>query len=289
MTLAWSFSWFAMRLQVDSFVPLELSVFYRFALTAILMFVLCLIAKQRIFLKKQEWPFLLLVGLCNFCLNFLIGYYTVRYIPSGMIATIFSLSIITSEIISALIDKRKIEKKVIASSIIGFVGLAFFVLPSIKFGENSNAGAITIGLALSLLMMTIYSFGNVMIGKNKKNNATPLYTSIAYGSAIGSFFLLIFNLLLGNEFTFDFSAKYLGSFFYLVLIASILAFTCLFYMIQKVGSAKANYTALIYPAIALITSSYLEGFTFSIFSFCGFAMIFLAIAIEFLPGVKRRS
>lgn len=287
ITLAWSFSWFAMTLQVASIVPLELSVFYRFASTAVLMFVLCVITKQRTTLGSKEWRFIIVIGLCNFCLNFLIGYFTVRYIPSGVIATIFSLSIITSEIIAALIDKRKIEKKVIISSVIGFLGLAFFILPSIHFGANSNILKIATGLFLALLMMTIYSFGNVLVAKNRKINATPLYTLIAYSATVGSIFLLLFNLILGNKFIFDFSLSYVLSFSYLVLIASVLAFICLFYMIQNVGSTKANYTALIYPAIALTTSAYFEGFEMSFFSAIGFMMIVSALIIEFLPSVKK--
>lgn len=283
MCLAWGFSWFAMKLQVDSFIPLSLSAFYRFALTSLLMFCLCYVTKQRLKLFPAEWRFLIIIGLCNFCLNFLLVYSAVRYIPSGVMATIFSLSIIVSEIISALIDKRKIEKKVVISSIIGTLGLTLFILPLIKLGEDSNITKILTGLLISMAAMAVYSFGNVITGKNNKVNATPLYTLIAYGSGIGAVSLLILNLIIGNKFAFDFSAKYLLSFSYLVIIASIIAFICLFYMIQKVGSTKANYTSLVYPMIALTTSSYLEGFEFKTLSFIGFAMIVIALIIEFMP------
>ena len=282
MSLAWSFSWFAMKLQVDSLVPPELSVFYRFAFTSVLMFALCFFTKQRMLLRFGEIKFFLFIGLTSFCLNFIIGYFAVRYIPSGVIATVFSLSIITSEVIASFVDRREIEKKVIVGSVIGVIGLAFFILPTIHFGEN--AIKTLIGLVMSLIMMIIYSAGSVAVGKNRQLNSTPLYTSIAYGAAFGSVYLLLFNLARGNEFVFDYSAKYLGSFFYLVIVASVMAFICLFYMIQKVGSTRANYTALVYPVIALITSSYLEGFSFNAFSVAGLTLILTAIAIEFIPN-----
>jgi drug/metabolite transporter (DMT)-like permease len=286
MSLAWSFSWFAMRLQIDSFVPLELSVLYRFVLTSLLMFVLCAIAKQRMTLKKSEIGFFIFIGLTNFCLNFLLGYFIVHFIPSGVLATIFSLSIITTEIISSFIDKRKIETKIIISSLIGIIGLAFFILPTIEFSNHSSTNKTLIGFALSLIMMITYSAGNVAIGKNRKINSTPLYTSIAYGSAIGSVFLLLFSLTRGNQFIFDTSPKYVFSLIYLVVVASVLAFICLFYLIQKIGSTKANYTALIYPALALTTSAYFENFQISFLNILGFVMIVAAIAIEFVPIKK---
>lgn len=287
MSLAWSFSWFAMKLQVDSFLPLELSVFYRFALTSLSMFALCFVSKQRLALTKKEVPFFFFIGLSNFFLNFLIGYYAVKFIPSGVIAVTFSLSIISSEIISSFIDKRKMEKKVLISSAIGFVGLAFFIFPSLKFSENSDMMRTLIGFALSLVMMVIYSGGNVLVGKNRKINSTPLYTSIAYGSGFGAVFLLAINLIEGNQFAFDFSAKYLFSLGYLVIFASVIAFICLFYLIQKIGSAKANYTALIYPALALVVSSFFENFQFNALNVIGFFMIISALAIEFMPTDHR--
>ena len=54
-----------------------------------------------------------------------------------------------------------------------------------------------------------------------------------------------------------------------------------FYLIQKIGSAKANYTALVYPMLALATSAYFENFVFNIFNLVGFALIIVALAIEF--------
>ncbi len=287
MSLAWSFSWFAMKLQVDSFLPPELSVFYRFFFSSFLMFGLCLISKQRIFLSKKEVPFFFWIGFSNFFLNFLIGYFAVKFIPSGVMAVIFSLSIITSEVISSFVDKRKIEKKVLLSSVVGIVGLAIFILPVINFGDNSDMSRTLLGFVLSLMMMLFFSCGNVLVGKNKKINSTPLYTSIAYGSGFGAIFLFVVNLFRGNEFAFDFSAQYVLSLSYLVVVATMLAFVCLFYLIQHIGSAKANYTALVYPTIALITSSFFENFHFTFLSTLGFLLIISALAIEFLWGRRK--
>jgi len=276
-----------MKLQIESIVPPELSVFYRIFFTSIIMFIICFITKQRVTISKKEFSFFIFIGIANFCINFLIGYHAVKFIASGMLATIFSLSIITSEIISSFIDKRKIERKVIISSLVGFIGLAFFILPMIKFDVHDDMIKTLTGVGLAIIMMIIYSLGNVLVGKNKKINKTPLYTSIAYGTGIGSFFLLLINLSQGNGFVFDFSSKYILSLTYLVLIASVIAFVCLFYLIQEIGSAKANYTALIYPVIALITSAYLENFHFNLLSGLGFVMIISALAIEFVQ-VKSR-
>ena len=281
LCLAWSFSWFAMKLQVESFVALEISVFYRFFFTAILMFCLCKFFKQRISISRRETKFLSIIALCNFCLNFLIGYYAVRFIPSGVIAVVFSLSIIISEILSCLINGKKVEKKIILSGALGFIGLTFFIAPTLHFSDQINKTII--GFLLSLLMVSVYSIGNFVFAKHKEKNHTPLFTSLAYGSGIGAIYILIYNLALGNQFAFDFSAKYVSSLAYLVVVASVGAFICLFYLIQTIGSAKANYTALVYPTIALLISGVYENFHFNFFSIIGLMLIILALVIDFLP------
>lgn len=280
LSLAWSLSWYAMRLQVDSFIPPELSVFYRFFLATILMFILCFITKQRMKLTKNEIFYLTIIGFCNFFANFAIGYSAAKYVASGVIAVIFSLCIITSEFFSAYFDNRKIEKKVIISSLIGFAGLIFFVFPLMSFSSQNKA---VIGCLMSVVMMFIYSFGGSLVSRNKKLNHTPLYTTISYGMLFGTIFSFAFNLMRGNEFTFDFSPSYVLSLAYLTLIAATLAFICLFYLIEKIGSARANYTALIYPTIALVISSFLEDFQFNSLSVFGLILIISALVIEFMP------
>lgn len=281
MCLAWSFSWFAMKLQVDSIVPAEISLFYRFFGVAIIMIILCFATKTRIKPFKTEYRYFIFIALTNFCLNFLIGYHTTKYIPSGMIAVIFSLSIITSEIFKAIFDGKKIELKIILSSSFGFVGLLFFILPNLKFQENSPNFNIIFGICLALLMMITFSFGNYLVEKNKNHNHTPLFTSIAFGSTLSSLYLLLINLSLDNKFIIDYSFKYLGSLFYQIFIASIVAFLCFYYLIHKIGAVKANYTALIYPTIALTISSFFEDFRFTIIGTLGLLLIITALALEF--------
>lgn len=281
MCLAWGFSWFAMKLQVSSTVPIEISVLYRFIAVAILMTLLCLVTKTRLKPFRTEYKYFLIIALSNFSLNFLIGYHTTNYIPSGMIAVIFSLSIITSEILKAIFDGKKIQKKIILSSIFGFIGLLFFIFPTIKFSENSSNFSIIYGFILAILMMIIFSIGNYLVEKNKQQNHTPLFTSIALASSISSIYLILINLFLGHKLVFDYSNSYIYSLIYQIFIASIVAFLCLYYLIQKIGTVKASYTALIYPIIALIISSFFEKFEFTILGTIGLFFILIALILEF--------
>lgn len=286
MCLAWGFSWIAMKLQVESFVAPEISLFYRFFTVAILMTLLCLATKTRLKPFRTEWKYFALIALTNFCVNFIIGYHASKYIPSGIIAVIFSLSIIVSEVFKSFFEGKKIEKKIIISSLFGSLGLLFFVLPNINFKNKLENYNVLIGITLSLVMMTIFSLGNYIVEKNKKHNHTPLFTSITFGSGIGSFYLLIINLITNNQFAFDYSTKYIFSLIYQIIFASIVAFICFYYLIQNIGTVKANYTSLIYPIIALLVSSFYENFKFTFLGTFGLILIISALAIEFIKANK---
>lgn len=281
MCLAWGFSWIAMKFQVDSFLPPEISLFYRFFPVALIMTLLCLVTKKRLKPFKTEWRYFSAIAFCNFFLNFIIGYHATKFIPSGMIAVIFSLTIITSEIIKAIFDKKKIEKKIIIGGLIGSLGLIFFLYPHLKLNVT-NIDRIIIGIVLGLIMMIIFSLGNYLVEKNKNHNHTPLFTAITFSASLSSLYFLVLNLVIGHQFTMDYSAKYILSLLYQIFFSSIMAFICLYYLIQKIGSVRANFTALIYPTIALITSSFFENFNFTIFGTFGLILIIIAIAIEFL-------
>ena len=279
MCLAWGFSWFAMKLQISTqLVAPEISLFYRFSAVSIIMFAVCFFTKTRLKLKKNEFIYLLFIALCNFSLNFFIGYHTTKIIPSGIIAVIFSLSVITSELIKAWLDGHKISKKILLSGFIGTIGLAFFIVPKVL---QNNLGLPIIGFVYAFLMMLVFSFGNYLVSCNSKKNHTPLFATISFASAFGAIYFLCYSLILGYKFNFDFSYSYVGSLIYQIFFASILAFVCLYYLIQKIGTAKANYTALVYPVIALAVSSFFENYQFQLISTIGLVLIIMSISLDF--------
>jgi len=279
MCFAWGFSWFAMKLQISTkLVAPEISLFYRFFAVSIVMFMVCFFTKTRLKIKKTEFIYLPLIALCNFSLNFFIGYHTTKIIPSGIVAVVFSLSVITSELIKAWLDGHKISKKILLSGFIGTVGLAFFILPKVL---QNNSALPVIGFVYAFFMMLVFSFGNYLVACNSKKNHTPLFTTISFASAFGAFYFLCYSLVLGHQFNFDYSYSYVGSLIYQVFFASILAFVCLYYLIQQIGTAKANYTALVYPSIALAVSSFFENYQFQLISTIGLLLIIIALSLDF--------
>ena len=80
----------------------------------------------------------------------------------------------------------------------------------------------------------------------------------------------------------EWTPAYLGGVFYLAAFASALAFLLYFNVIRVIGPAKAAYSGVIVPVIAMIFSTIFEGYRWSPLALGGgvLAMIGLVIALR---------
>jgi drug/metabolite transporter (DMT)-like permease len=58
----------------------------------------------------------------------------------------------------------------------------------------------------------------------------------------------------------ELSATYVGGLFYLALAASVLTFSFYYPVVRKIGPAKAAYSSVVVPIIAMGFSTWLEGY-----------------------------
>jgi len=277
--VSWSFSWFAIKHQSNSHVSVYSSLAYRFFASGIICLIIAKLLKYNINIKFSNIKYISISAATNASLNFVCGYTASKYISSGMIAAIFSLSIVTNEIFLAIADKRNISKNTIISSLIGITGLILFILPTIHFSLDVNH---TIkGVYFAVIMPIIVCFGYQAMKKCIKQTQMPLLVYISYTFILGGVFSLIIAKILHHKLSFDFGTEYILSLLYLIIFASCVAYISLYYLIQKLGAAKANYTSLIYTVGAILVSTYFEDYQWHLINIVGFFMIILSLFNEF--------
>ena len=89
MIFLWGLSWIAIKWQHGD-VPMEVSIFYRFAVAAIVMLVIGKLWKKLQPITRRDQYFIGLQGVCLFCCNFLAFYSATLYIPSGLVAVLMA-------------------------------------------------------------------------------------------------------------------------------------------------------------------------------------------------------
>lgn len=87
LVLIWGSTWAAIRYQLGP-VAVEVSVAYRFAIAASVLFAFALLSGRSLRIPLRQYPMIVLQGLLLFSGNYFLVYYATGYITSGLIAVV---------------------------------------------------------------------------------------------------------------------------------------------------------------------------------------------------------
>ncbi|WNG25197.1 DMT family transporter [Cystobacter fuscus] len=257
--LIWGSTWLAIKMQLGGVHPAA-SIIYRFSLAAVLMFAWVLSRGLPLRFKPKDHFFMALVGALMFSTNFLCFYMASAYLTSGLVAVIFSMSLLLNIVNGMLFFRRKVASSVLVGAACGLAGILLVFWPELaRFNLDSNSGR---GIALSLMGTLLFSLGNMASARNSAAGL-PTQSSTAYGMAYGALLLTLFALVQGVELRFDFSPRYMGSLLYLALFGSVVAFGSYLTLLGRIGAERAAYATVLFPMIALGLSTVFEGFVWT--------------------------
>jgi drug/metabolite transporter (DMT)-like permease len=268
-TLIWGSTWLAITFQLGVVDPL-VSVFYRFLLAAIILFAYCSIVKINLKYNAKQHLFMALQGVFLFGINYWLVYLAEVHLKSGLVAVVFSTIIFLNIFNGFIFLKSKIRLNVLTSALIGFTGIILVFKDEIfSFNFSSEKSS---ALILAFLSVITASLGNITSAYNQKNNLPVIQTN-AYGMLYGSLLMLLLVFTIGKPVSFDVSFQYISSLIYLAVFGSIIAFWSYLTLLGKIGADRAAYVPLVFPIIALLLSTFFEGYTWSLFAFLGVVLI----------------
>lgn len=269
--IVWGFSWYALKLQVGTVSP-EVSVFWRFVLAAVVMMGFARFKGARLSFPPATHLRFAAMGALIFSTNFVLFYYGASYVPSGLLSVVFSLASIFNLLLAFAIFGQKISRRVLTGGLLGFVGVALLFRPQIfANAAGFDAGAI-VGLGLCVAGTLSFCFGNMVSASNQKAGISVLSAN-AWGMVYGSVLLGLFAAVKGDSFAIEWTASYLGALVYLAVFASVVAFACYLTLLGRIGSARAGYSTVMFPVVALLVSTALEGFVWTPDVFAGLAAV----------------
>ncbi len=270
--LIWGSTWYAITFQLGAAAE-SVSVFYRFLLATLLLFLFCFASGKRLRFGLVEHGFIAAQGFFLFSTNYLLFYWCTLYITSGFVAVIFSTVVIMNIINGAVFLRKPIQPMVVMGALLGLIGIAM-VFSHELLAESSAESAATKwkGLWIGLLATLCASFGNILSARNQ-SAGIPIVQANAYGMFYGSAVMLIYSLIQGHEFSVVWSSEYVLSLIYLSIFGSILAFGAYLSLIGKIGADKAAYVSVLFPIVALAFSQWFEGFEWSARAVMGVAFV----------------
>lgn len=269
VVLIWGTTWYTIKFQLGVVAP-EISLVYRFAIAAICVFIYARATGSPMRLSARDHGFVALQGLTLFCLNYWLTYLSTQFLTSGLVAVIFTAIILLNLINARLFFGVAVEMRVLLAAVAGAFGVALLFLPELRAAMGDRT--VIHGALLALGGTYLASLGNMAAMRNTQSGMSVV-TANAYGMAYGTVGLAIIALLRGAPLDFDPSWPYVASLLYLSLAGTSLGFGLYLVLIKRIGPARAAFSSVLFPVIALLVSTLFEGYRWSVPAVIGLVVL----------------
>ncbi len=268
-TIVWGTTWIVIRGQLGT-VPPTWSVAYRFAIAALAMFAYAAYVRAPFGIGRTGHVFAALFGFAQFVLNFNFVYRAEEHVTSGLVAVLFALLLVPNALLGSVFLKQRISRQFLIGSCIAVLGVGLLILQEVR-ADAAGVEATLLGVALTLLGVLSASTANIMQG-TAWGRALPMASTLAWGMLWGAAINAALALVTVGAPQVDWSASYLGGVAYLGVFASAVAFTCYFGVIREIGPARAAYSSVLTPIMAMIISTVVEDYRWSLLAAGGGAL-----------------
>ena len=269
VVLIWGSTWIVITFQLGP-VAEEVSVAYRFGLASIALFIYAAISGRRVRIPLDSYGNVVLMGLLMYSSSYMLIYHATSLITSGLVAVIFSLIVVSNAFFERLFFRKPLEGRMMLASAFGIGGIVFLFWPEVA--SFNFADQTIVGVAMATIAVVIVSLGNMVAIVNTTRNL-PVTAMNAHAMAWGFLSSMLISLLMGKSINFSFETAYVVSLIYLAVFGSAIAFGAYLALLRLIGSARAAYTSVLFPIVALIISTIFEGYQWSTLAIIGVALI----------------
>ena len=277
----WGSTWTVIRDQLGS-VPPQWSVTYRFIIAAAAMAIVARVKGEKLRLDRRALAAVLFLGVFQFFINFNAVYLAERHITSGLVATVFALLVIPNTLLGWAFLGQRPSPRFVLGSLAAVAGISLLFVHELQ-EHPGRTEAILTGIGLTLAGLTGASAANVFQARDKVR-AYPLFALLAWSMAIGAVIDAALAFAIAGPPVIEWRIGYWAGLAYLALAASALGFSLYFPVVRRIGPAKAAYSSVLVPIIAMGFSTALEGYRWTPLAAAG-----AVLALGGMLGALSRS
>jgi drug/metabolite transporter (DMT)-like permease len=279
--LIWGTTWFAITAQIDA-VAAEVGVALRFGMAGAILLGYSHWRRLELRFTPRLHAMFALQGLTGLCASYIFIYHAERFVVSGVVAVGYAASPLVGMLAARVFLGTPMSRRVAAGGSFGLAGVALIF--GHEFGRRGASPEVVLGAVLTAAAVLLSSVSTIASARYQREGISgwsPLGWAMAYG-ALGS---VIAALVTGRSWQIAWSGPFVASLAYLTLAGSVVTFGAFYTLVHRIGPARAGYIGVLTPVVALVVSSWLEGFTWTGETLVGVA---LAIAGNVLAMWKPR-
>lgn len=280
----WSTSWIAIHFQLGVVDPV-VSVLWRFGIGAAVMWAWVLLRGDQLRFPLIDHLRFIALGLCLFSTNFILFYTAGLSIASGLMSVIFSLASVINLFLGFVVFRQKMEWRVLIGGVTGAAGVGLMFLPGIYNGDMSaSAGR---GVLLCFAGTLCFCVGN-LAATSIQRRGIGVHVANAYAMTYALPYMTGLCLWWGLPFRFDWTWIYWTSLLWTGLVATTVSFVAYITLLNRIGAARAAYVTVLSPVIALLISTWLEDYRWTLWAAIGLVFV-MAGNVLVLRGPRSKT
>ncbi len=276
ITLIWGSTWIVIKDQLGS-VPPVWSVSYRFIIAGAAMFVLAWLTRASFRIGRQGHALAGVMAVLQFAINYNCVYAAEQYITSGLVAVVFALLIVPNALFSRIFFGERMTTGFAAGSAVALGGVALLFVQEVRLAAVP-AGAVIAGIGLTIVAVLAASVANVM-QVSKAVRTRPISVMLGWAMLYGAAIDAALAWRLSGPPVFEARIGYWLGLVYLSVIASSLAFFLYYRIIRQIGPARAAYSSVLIPIIAMGFSTLFEDYHWAPLAAAGGLLVLVGLVI----------
>jgi drug/metabolite transporter (DMT)-like permease len=242
--LLWSFSFVAGKIGITYCPPLMLLT-ARFSLAGILILGTLLLRGERWPLTLRDTLIFALIGVANNALFLGLGYTGLKSVSAGLGGLIVSANPVFTAVFAALLLNEQLTWRKVAGLLLGVIGVGLIVWHRLSVGTDSLHGILFTFASLASIVVGTILFkllapkGSLWVGNGVQNLAAGIVL-IPFAFTLASIGDIVPNLQL------------LGSFAFLTLGGSVLAYVLWFHLLRVCGATAASAYHFLMPPLGML-------------------------------------
>ena len=283
--LIWGASWIGISFQIAEVEPVH-AVLYRYALAALLTFLLLAALRRLKPMPVRAHLICLVLGVILFGANYVAVYEAVAMgLSSGLAAVVYSLLLVMNALNARLFLGERPGPGFALAAGLGLLGIGCLFVEDV----TALAGGAAPPVAVAICVVAVYgaSVGNLLFRRLAPLGVDVL-TANGWAMAYAALTLLPYAAIFARPFTFSTGTGYLVSLGLLTIFSTIIAFWTYFTLMARIGAARAAYSFVAFPAVALAISSIWEGFAWTPAAIAGVVLILIG-NVTLLRGAQASA
>jgi len=283
--LIWGTTWYAITAQIDVVAP-EVGVALRFGLAAVVLLGICRLRGLRLRFPAGVNALILAQGLAGFYASYVCVYQAERFVASGVVAVGFAASPLFGLVLARAFLGTPMSRRVALGGLAGIAGVVLIFWH--EFTRLVASDDVLLGAGLTMASVLLSSLSTIAAAGYHRLGVSgwgPLAWAMAWGAAGAA----VHALVIGTPWGWSWRPAFTLSLAYLALAGSIVAFGAYYALVHRVGAAKAGYTGVLTPVVALAVSSLFENFLWTGLTVAGIALAILGNVVALWPGARGRG